>query len=32
MVYEIEMVDNIPGCVIEPIEIEEVIIPDDWDI
>ena len=32
MFYEIEIVDNIPGYVIEPMEIEEVIIPDDWDI
>ena len=32
MFYEIEMVDNVHGCVIETMEIEEVIIPEDWDI
>ena len=32
MFYEVELVDNVPGFVIEPMEIEEVIIPDDWDI
>ena len=32
MCYEVEFVDMIPGCVIEPMEIEEVIIPEDWDI
>ena len=32
MFYEVELVDNVPGFVIEPTEIEEVIIPDDWDI
>ena len=32
MFYEVELVDMVPGCVVEPMEIEEVIIPDDWDI
>lgn len=32
MCYEFELVDVVPGYVIEPMEIEEVIIPDDWDI
>ena len=32
MYCEVELFDSVPGCVIEPIEIEEVIIPDDWDI
>ena len=32
MFYEIELVDMVLGCVIEPKEIEEAIIPDDWDI
>ena len=32
MFYKVELVDNVPGFVIEPTEIEEVIIPDDWDI
>ena len=32
MFYEVELVDMVPGRVIEPIEIEEVIIPEDWDI
>jgi hypothetical protein len=32
MFYEIELVDNVPGCVIKPMEVEEVVIPEDWDI
>lgn len=32
MYYEFELFDNVPGCVVEPIKIEEVIIPADWDI
>lgn len=32
MFYEIELVDMVPGCVIEPMELDEVIIPDDFDI
>lgn len=32
MFYEVELVDMVPGYVIEPMEIEEVIIPEDWDI
>lgn len=32
MFYEIELVDMVPGCVIEPLEFDEVIIPDDFDI
>ena len=32
MYYEFELIDNVPGCVIEPTEVEEVIIPDDLDI
>ena len=32
MLYEVELVDSVLGRVIEPLEIKEVIIPDDWDI
>ena len=32
MYYEFELIDNVPGCVIESTEVEEIIIPDDWDI
>jgi hypothetical protein len=32
MYYEVELVDNISGCVIEHLKIEEVIITEDWDI
>ena len=32
MFYEVELVDSVPGYVIEPLEIKEVIIPEDWDI
>lgn len=32
MYYEFELIDNVPGYVIEPTEAEEIIIPDDWDI
>lgn len=30
--YEIELEDNIPGQVVEPQELPEVIIPEDFDI
>ena len=29
MYYEFELIDNVPGYVIEPMEVEEIIIPDD---
>lgn len=32
MFYEVELIDMVPGCVVEPKETEETIIPDDWDI
>ena len=32
MYYEFELIDNVPGYVIEQMEVEEIIIPDDWDI
>lgn len=32
MFYEVELVDMVPGYVIEPTGIEEVIITEDWDI
>lgn len=32
MCYEIEMNDNVIGCVVEPVVYEERNIPDDWDI
>ena len=32
MYYEFELIDNVPGYAIEPTEVEEIIIPDDWDI
>ena len=32
MFYEIELYDIVPGYIIEPTEIDVVIIPDDWDI
>ena len=32
MYYEFELIDNVPGYVIEPMEVEEIIIPYDWDI
>lgn len=32
MYYEFELIDNVLGYVIEQMEVEEIIIPDDWDI
>lgn len=32
MAVEIELVDNVPGQVVEPLEIPERVIPEDWDI
>ena len=32
MVYEIEINDYVQGMIVEPAEIKEIEIPEDWDI
>lgn len=32
MFYEVELIDEVRVCVMEHKDIQEVIIPDDWDI
>ena len=32
MVYEIEINDDVHGMIVEPVEIPEREIPEDWDI
>jgi hypothetical protein len=32
MCYEIEMIDSYEGSVVEPIEIPERVLDDDWDL
>ena len=32
MFYEIEIIDDVHGMIVEPVEIVEREIPEDWDI
>ena len=32
MFYEIEINDDVQGMIVEPVEIPEIEIPEDWDI
>ena len=32
MFYEVEINDDVPGMIVEPVEIPERKIPEDWDI